>query len=115
MTRRRQRSGGRLLLCWALMSPLLLASCGTREVPDPPSEVGGLREVQRVPVKSSNLQSVGYDVASRTLTIEFRSGSIYEFEEVPPEVHTELMNAESHGKYFHRRIRDAGYTAHRLK
>lgn len=114
---KQQRGGrncGRLLLCLALTSIPLLSSCGPSEVGKPPSEVAKPREVPHVPVTSTNLQSVGYDASARILTIEFRNGSIYEFAGVPPEVHAELMEAKSHGKYFHSRIRNAGFTTNRV-
>lgn len=64
----------------------------------------------RQPVSSSNLRSVGYDAARRVLTIEFHSGSVYEYSAVPPEVHEGLMGAGSHGKYHHAHIRNSyGY------
>ncbi len=102
------------LLYLALMAVPLFSSCGTSEVVKPPSKIVQPQEVERVPVTSTHLQSVGYDASSRTLTIEFRDGTIYEYEGVPPEVHAELMNAKSHGKYFHRRIRNAGFQTRRL-
>lgn len=61
--------------------------------------------VERVAVKSSNLVSVGYDSASRTLEIEFGGGSVYRYFRVPPEKHEGLMGASSHGKYFAARIK----------
>lgn len=55
-------------------------------------------------VKSSNILSIGYAKQSRMLFIKFRDGSIYRYERVPPSVFEELLRAESHGKYAHRRI-----------
>ncbi len=105
----------------ALASLLLFASCGTSDVSKSPGEVakplGGTpkpRSIERVPVTSSNLRSVGYDDASRKLAIEFRNGVIYEYTEVPPEIHAELMKAKSHGKYFHSHIRNAGFASIRV-
>lgn len=60
---------------------------------------------QKTAVKSSNLKSVGYDSGSKTLEIEFLSGGIYQYSGVPSNIYEELMNAPSHGKYFHRNIR----------
>jgi len=57
-------------------------------------------------VSSSNLSSVGYDEEEHILEIEFNSGGVYRYFDVPPRVHKELMNASSHGKYFHREIKD---------
>lgn len=56
--------------------------------------------MDRRPVSSSNLKSVGYDKDSRILEIEFTSGAIYEYYRVPRLYHIGLMNAESKGQYF---------------
>ncbi len=60
----------------------------------------------RKSVSSSNLHSVGYDPESQTLEIEFNNGGIYQYYYVPESVHNELMSASSHGKYFHRHIKN---------
>lgn len=56
-------------------------------------------------VNSSNLRSIGYDQASQTLEIEFHSGRVYQYYGVPLSVYTGLMNASSHGTFFHRFIK----------
>ena len=61
--------------------------------------------MNRQPVSSSNLRSVGYDSSTKTLEIEFNSGGVYQYYGVPPIVYQELMNAPSHGKYFHAHIK----------
>jgi len=61
--------------------------------------------MQRTAVKSSNVRSVGYDPQSKTLEVEFTSGTVYRFDGVPAEVHEGLMSAESMGSYFARNIR----------
>lgn len=60
-------------------------------------------------VRSSNLASVGYDSASRTLEVEFNNGGIYQYHSVPQPVFNELMSASSHGEYFDRNVKKAGY------
>jgi hypothetical protein len=57
-------------------------------------------------VSSSNLRSVGYDMDSHVLEIEFHNGGIYQYFGVPLSVYDALMSAASHGKYFHRNIRN---------
>jgi len=59
----------------------------------------------RVPVRSSNLVSVGHDPDRQVLEIEFRGGRVYVYYGVPVPVHAGLMGARSHGRYFHARIR----------
>jgi hypothetical protein len=56
--------------------------------------------VPRKAVASSHLASVGYDVAGRTLVIEFGRGQLYAYGGVPPEVAAELVSAPSIGRYF---------------
>ncbi|OKP31350.1 KTSC domain-containing protein [Serratia fonticola] len=60
----------------------------------------------RQPVSSSNLISVGYDAASRTLEVEFLSGEIYQYSGVPLGVYQSLMHAPSKGGYFSSTIRN---------
>ena len=62
--------------------------------------------MQMQSVVSSDIRAIGYDENSLTLRIEFNSGGVYEYFGVPVSVHSDLMNASSHGKYFHRYIRD---------
>ena len=63
--------------------------------------------IERTPVASSNLASIGYDEAARTLSVEFRSGAIYHYFDVPWCVYEQLMKARSHGEYFCNTIREA--------
>lgn len=55
--------------------------------------------INRVKVKSSNINSIGYDTILKFLQVEFRDGSIYEYFEVPEMLFNELMKAESKGKF----------------
>jgi len=63
--------------------------------------------MQRQPVKSSQIRSVGYDPAEHVLEIEFHSGGIYRYFGVPAEVHAALLRARSRGKYFEAHIKGA--------
>lgn len=49
-------------------------------------------------VSSSNIHSIGYE--DGTLEIEFNSGGIYQYHNVPESLYNNLMAASSHGKYF---------------
>jgi hypothetical protein len=59
--------------------------------------------MDRVAVESKTLRSVGYE--DGTLEIEFVSGSVYRYFDVPPRVHEDLMRADSHGRFFSKEIR----------
>lgn len=66
--------------------------------------------MDRQPVSSSNISSIGYDETSQTLEIQFHSGGIYQYFGVPEYVHIELLQAPSIGSYFARNIRNVyGY------
>jgi len=57
-------------------------------------------------VESSNLDAVEYDDDNSILRIEFHSGSVYEFYDVPREKYEDLLDAGSLGHYFYYNIRD---------
>lgn len=59
----------------------------------------------RIPVKSSDIKSAGYDAAKGILEIEFHSGSVYQYLDVESAVWIGLVFAESKGKYFHNHIK----------
>ena len=62
--------------------------------------------MHRDAVSSSNLRSVGYDPTEETLEIEFHSGGIYQYYNVPERIYTELLSASSKGSYFATHIKD---------
>ena len=62
--------------------------------------------MERNPVSSGSIKSVGYDLETQMLEIEFQSGEVYQYSGVPREVYAELMHAELHGRYFLENIRD---------
>ena len=59
-----------------------------------------------IPVSSSNLVSVGYDMSTSTLRIKFHSG-MYDYYNVPEDVFEGLLNASSKGKYHHAYIKNS--------
>ena len=60
--------------------------------------------MERISVNSSNIKSIGYDKTSQKLVIFFHSGGRYRYSNIPESMYNELMNAPSHGKYFHKNI-----------
>lgn len=61
--------------------------------------------MERKPVSSSNLISIGYEADSQTLEIEFMNGAVYQYSGVPSDEFTAFMNADSKGTYFRARIK----------
>jgi KTSC domain len=63
--------------------------------------------MDRVPVSSSNIESIGYDAGSETLEVEFKTQSIYQYNNVPQFMHEQLMQAPSVGTFFNANIKNA--------
>lgn len=55
--------------------------------------------MERQYVSSSNIASIGYDPDNQVLEIEFLSGAVYQYYDVPQSVYDGLMAADSHGKF----------------
>ncbi|WP_295754652.1 KTSC domain-containing protein [Undibacterium sp.] len=55
--------------------------------------------MQRIPVSSSNVESVGYDEDSGTLEVEFKNGTLYQYFDVPSNIYNSLMSASSVGGF----------------
>jgi len=65
--------------------------------------------MERERVESEAIAGVGYDADRRVLEIEFTSGEIYRYFDVPPALHAGLMTAASHGEFFAQHIRNEGF------
>lgn len=113
----RRLSSSRLAQGVQLARSFFDASRGRRKTPDrePPERAApvmrspglnpGLGEIPMEPVESSNLAQIGYDDDSQTLRIEFHSGSVYDYYDVPYPIFWGLRRADSKGKFHHRYIR----------
>jgi hypothetical protein len=62
--------------------------------------------MRRRPVDSSAISSLGYDPESRTLEVEFRSGSVYDYFGVTARLFESFLEADSKGKFFAKRVRN---------
>lgn len=58
----------------------------------------------RQSVNSSNIRSIGYD--NGILEVEFNSGGIYRYSNVPESIYQNLMSASSIGSYFASNIKN---------
>ena len=57
-------------------------------------------------VKSSNLKAVGYDKATLTLRVQFKTSSTtYDYKGVSPDLFLEFMKSDSKGRFFFTRIK----------
>lgn len=61
--------------------------------------------MDRLPVESSAVESVGYDPRTRTLEVEYASGGVYRYVGVPLRAYELLLRAESIGGYVNRRVK----------
>lgn len=60
--------------------------------------------MQRIRVDSSCVSSIAYK--GTTLEIEFTSGELYQYYNVPKKEYDDFMSAPSHGAYFAEHIRN---------
>ena len=60
-------------------------------------------DMQRV--ESSNIESVGYDPETQQLQVRFTNGSLYQYDDVPAEVHQDLMGSDSIGTQLHQAVK----------
>lgn len=61
--------------------------------------------MERQPVVSGNVHSVGYDSQRCILEVQFHNGSVYHYYAVPAHIHQGLMAAPSKGQYLHREVK----------
>lgn len=63
--------------------------------------------MNRKPVVSSNITSVGYDEETKTLEVEFFNQKVFQYSPITQEGYSLLMNAESIGSFFARNIKNS--------
>ena len=61
--------------------------------------------MDRQSVVSSNLAEVGYDPDLETLEVQFKSGGIYQYFNVPAFMYERLMSADLTGRFFNAEIK----------
>ena len=63
--------------------------------------------MERNYVASSNIASIGYDDYTQTLEVEFLNGTIYQYYDVPSNLHEQLMQEGSKGRFLNTYIKNA--------
>ena len=63
-----------------------------------------LCNVERQPLRSKAVVSAGYDEHARELELEFRSGHVYVYEDVPASVYAWLLRVENKGGFVRRMV-----------
>lgn len=73
------------------------------------TDSASIRDVIAFPLLKSTsnvIRSFDYDSTTQILRVEFNSGSIYQYHDVPEKVYQELKSAPSVGQYFNTHIRE---------
>lgn len=62
--------------------------------------------MDRTPVTSSTVASIGYDAQTQTLEVEFtKEGRIYQYFDVPKAVHNAFLASDSKGRFLASQIK----------
>ena len=62
--------------------------------------------MHRRQLDSTVIASIAFDAMSNTLEVEFHSGRVYRYLEVPKHVYWRFASAESHGSFFNQEVKD---------
>ena len=66
--------------------------------------------MQRVPVESRSLATIGYDPEPQILELEFRqTGQVYQYFDVPAQEYVAFLQAESKGTHLNQQFKTRGY------
>ena len=89
-----------------LLSPILvlgLTGCGSEGNESNSASSGEGTAVQKVgtggqliSIQSDNVRAAGYDEASKVMTVQFDSGALYAYYEVPADLWTAFLTAQPH-------------------
>lgn len=60
--------------------------------------------MDRISVESSCVAAIGYDPSQSLLEVEFTSGEVYQYPDVPEDVYQAFISADSIGAYFRQHI-----------
>jgi hypothetical protein len=71
--------------------------------------------MKRIDVRSSNVNSIGYDDKNSVLEIEFKDRSVYQYYQVGKQIFLGLQNASSIGEYLDKHIKRAGYKYKKIR
>jgi len=63
--------------------------------------------MDRNPVASTNIASIGYDGPSGTMEVEFSNGTVYQYYNVGQPLYDQFLAASSKGQFLNAYIRNA--------
>jgi hypothetical protein len=61
--------------------------------------------MQRSPVSSTSVRSIGYEDSTLNLEVEYVKGGVYRYIGVPSQIYEALLMAPSHGSYLAKMIK----------
>lgn len=59
------------------------------------------------PVESSSISAMAHDPLTSVLRVQFTSGAVYDYQNVPATLHETILGADSVGSTFHKLIKKA--------
>jgi hypothetical protein len=91
-----------------------------REMYPPPNEgpfntTTRRKTMEMQAVSSSNVLAVGYDPETKTLTVKFKSGAVYQYPRIEPEMFDKLLAAESVGRFVNMIVRSGNHKGVKLE
>lgn len=70
--------------------------------------------MERTPVESSTVASIGYDPNDATMEVEFHTGAVYLYYDVPQDFFASFMAAESKGQFANLVLKRSGLAYERI-
>jgi len=67
--------------------------------------------MDRTPITSSHIASIGHDAESATLEVQFKNGKVYSYKGVPRSAFHQILAHPSSGAAFHRIIKTKHFEA----
>ena len=71
-------------------------------------------QLVRVPVNSRTVKTIGYDACNSVVEVEYKTGSVYRYFEVPVQDYEKLKNAKSVGTYLNQIFKKKGFPYKRI-
>jgi hypothetical protein len=68
----------------------------------------GMCDMEKILVNSRLISAVRYDSSLARLEIEFKSGRVVPYSDIPEQVYKNLINADSPGSYYRHHILERG-------
>ncbi len=60
--------------------------------------------MKRIKIESDCIISIGYNETSRTLEVEYKNGSVYQYFDIGVEVYNRIKNERLHSEYFREEV-----------